>query len=411
MQYEPVAEIGGGAYGTVYKARDLQSGKFVALKSVRVQTDQDGLPLSTVREVALLKRLEQFDHPNIVKLMDVCATIRTDQETKVTLVFEHVDQDLKTYLQKAPAPGLPAERVKDLMKQFLSGLAFLHSNRVVHRDLKPENILVTSRGQVKLADFGLARIYSCHMALTWSADFAPCVGGQGPGLNRFMLMDVCATIRTDQETKVTLVFEHVDQDLKTYLQKAPAPGLPAERVKDLMKQFLSGLAFLHSNRVVHRDLKPENILVTSRGQVKLADFGLARIYSCHMALTPVVVTLWYRSPEVLLQSTYASPVDIWSTGCIFAEMFRRKPLFCGDSEVDQLGKIFDLIGLPLEGEWPSDVTVPQNAFKHRSPRPIEVYVPEICSQGAELLSEMLTFNPLRRISALKALDHPYFHEG
>ncbi|XP_041097706.1 cyclin-dependent kinase 4 [Polyodon spathula] len=292
MQYEPVAEIGGGAYGTVYKARDLQSGKFVALKSVRVQTDQDGLPLSTVREVALLKRLEQFDHPNIVKLMDVCATIRTDQETKVTLVFEHVDQDLKTYLQKAPAPGLPAERVKDLMKQFLSGLAFLHSNRVVHRDLKPENILVTSRGQVKLADFGLARIYSCHMALT-----------------------------------------------------------------------------------------------------------------------PVVVTLWYRSPEVLLQSTYASPVDIWSTGCIFAEMFRRKPLFCGDSEVDQLGKIFDLIGLPLEGEWPSDVTVPQNAFKHRSPRPIEVYVPEICSQGAELLSEMLTFNPLRRISALKALDHPYFHEG
>ncbi|XP_058869313.1 cyclin-dependent kinase 4-like [Acipenser ruthenus] len=292
MQYEPVAEIGGGAYGTVYKARDRQSGKFVALKSVRVQTDQDGLPLSTVREVALLKRLEQFDHPNIVKLMDVCATIRTDQETRVTLVFEHVDQDLKTYLEKAPAPGLPAERVKDLMKQFLCGLAFLHSNRVVHRDLKPENILVTSRGQVKLADFGLARIYSCHMALT-----------------------------------------------------------------------------------------------------------------------PVVVTLWYRSPEVLLQSTYASPVDIWSTGCIFAEMFRRKPLFCGDSEVDQLGKIFDLIGLPVEGEWPSDVPVPQNAFQNRTPRPIEDYVPEICSQGAELLSQMLTFNPLRRISALKALDHPYFHEG
>lgn len=125
-------------------------------------------------------------------------------------------------------------------------------------------------------------------------------------------------------------------------------------MQDLMQQLLCGLAFLHSNRVLHRDLKPENILVTSRGQVKLADFGLARIYSCHMALTPVVrwkcllsrvlsadctaaptqlmlfslaaqvVTLWYRSPEVLLQTTYASPVDIWSTGCIFAEMFRRK---------------------------------------------------------------------------------------
>lgn len=165
-RYEPVAEIGGGAYGTVYKARNTVSGQFVALKSVRVQTDQNGLPVSTVREVALLKRLEQFEHPNVVRLMDVCATQRSDQETKVTLVFEHVDQDLKTYLEKAPASGLSPERIKDLMKQLLCGLAFLHSNCVLHRDLKPENILVTSQGQVKLADFGLARIYSCHMALT-----------------------------------------------------------------------------------------------------------------------------------------------------------------------------------------------------------------------------------------------------
>ncbi|XP_023688041.1 cyclin-dependent kinase 4 [Paramormyrops kingsleyae] len=291
-QYERVAEIGGGAYGTVYKARDRQSGQFVALKSVRVQTNQDGLPLSTVREVALLKRLEQFEHPNVVKLMDVCATLRTDQETKVTLVFEHVDQDLKTYLSKAPAPGLPADRIRDLMHQLLHGLAFLHSN--------------------------------------------------------------C---------------------------------------------------------VLHRDLKPENILVTSRGQVKLADFGLARIYSCHMALTPVVVTLWYRAPEVLLQASYATPVDIWSTGCIFAEMFRRKPLFCGDSEVDQLRKIFDVIGLPSEEEWPPDVTLSRCLFSLCGPCPITDCVPEISHQGADLLKEMLTFDPLRRISALNALEHPYFQEG
>lgn len=165
-QYEPVAEIGGGAYGTVYKARDSRSGKFVALKNVRVHRDEEGLPASTVREVALLKRLGRFDHPNIVRLYDVCATTRADREAKVTLVFEHVDQDLKTYLEKAPSPGLPAETVKDLMRQLLNGLVFLHSHGVVHRDLKPENILVTSRGQVKLADFGLARIYSCQMALT-----------------------------------------------------------------------------------------------------------------------------------------------------------------------------------------------------------------------------------------------------
>ncbi|XP_077060669.1 cyclin-dependent kinase 4 [Siphateles boraxobius] len=291
FHYEPVAEIGGGAYGTVYKARDRDSGQFVALKSVRVQTNQDGLPLSTVREVALLKRLEQFDHPNIVRLMDVCATLRTDQETKVTLVFEHVDQDLRTFLEKVPAPGLP-----------------------IHQ------------------------------------------------------------------------------------------------IRDLMQQLLCGLAFLHSNRVLHRDLKPENILVTSRGQVKLADFGLARIYSCHMVLTPVVVTLWYRCPEVLLQTTYATPVDIWSTGCIFAEMFRRTPLFCGDSEVDQLGKIFAVIGLPSEEEWPNDVTLSRQSFSPQNPQPITECVPEISEKGAELLLEMLTFDPLKRISALNALDHPFFTE-
>ncbi|KAM8976720.1 cyclin-dependent kinase 4 [Pelodytes ibericus] len=288
-QYEPVAEIGVGAYGTVYKARDLQSGKFVALKNVRVQTNENGLPLSTVREVALLKRLEHFDHPNIVKLMDVCASARTDRETKVTLVFEHVDQDLKTYLKKVPAPGLPLETIKDLMKQFLCGLEFLHLN--------------------------------------------------------------C---------------------------------------------------------IVHRDLKPENILVTSGGQVKLADFGLARIYSCQMALTPVVVTLWYRAPEVLLQSTYATPVDIWSVGCIFAEMFKRKPLFCGNSEADQLCKIFDMIGLPSEEEWPVDVTLSRSAFSPRNLQPVENFVPEIDAMGAKLLLEMLTFSPERRISASLALHHPFF---
>eukprot|EP00069_Balaena_mysticetus_P011377 bmy_21143T0 len=160
-----------------------------------------------------------------------------------------------------------------------------------------------------------------------------------------------------------------------------------------MHQFLRGLDFLHANCIIHQDLKPENILVTSGGTVKLADFGLARIYSYQMALTPVVVTLWYRAPEVLLQSTYATPVDMWSVGCTFTEMFRRKPLFCGNSEADQLGKIFDLTELPPEDDWPRDVSLPPGAFSLRGPHAVQSVVPEMEESGAQLLLEMLTFNP------------------
>ncbi|KFV80945.1 Cyclin-dependent kinase 6 [Struthio camelus australis] len=224
------------------------------------------------------------------------------------------------------------------------------------------------------------------------------------------LFDVCTVSRTDRETKLTLVFEHVDQDLTTYLDKVPEPGVPTETIKDMMLQLFRGLDFLHSHRVVHRDLKPQNILVTSSGQIKLADFGLARIYSFQMALTSVVVTLWYRAPEVLLQSSYATPVDLWSVGCIFAEMFRRKPLFRGNSDVDQLGKIFDVIGLPEEEDWPNDVALPRNAFTSRPAQPIEKFVPDIDELGKDLLLKCLAFNPAKRVSAYVALSHPYFHD-
>ncbi|XP_072507610.1 cyclin-dependent kinase 6 isoform X2 [Notamacropus eugenii] len=275
QQYECVAEIGEGAYGKVFKARDLKNGgRFVALKRVRVQTGEEGMPLSTIREVAVLRHLETFEHPNVVRLFDVCTVSRTDRETKLTLVFEHVDQDLTTYLDKVPDPGVPTETIKDMMFQLLRGLDFLHSHRVVHRDLKPQNILVTSSGQIKLADFGLARIYSFQMALT-----------------------------------------------------------------------------------------------------------------------SVVVTLWYRAPEVLLQSSYATPVDLWSVGCIFAEMFRR-----------------NVIGLPGEEDWPNDVALPRQAFNAKSPQPIEKFVTDIDELGKDLLMKCLTFNPAKRISACGALSHPYFHD-
>ena len=147
------------------------------------------------------------------------------------------------------------------------------------------------------------------------------------------------------------------QDLNLYIERCPPPGLAPDRIKDIMWQILSGVDFLHSHRIVHRDLKPQNILVSREGSVKLADFGLARIYDFSSLLTTVVVTLWYRSPEILLGTTYATPVDLWSCGCILAELFLRRPLFPGQYEVDQLGKIFGVLGTPSEAEWPPNSSV------------------------------------------------------
>jgi serine/threonine protein kinase len=157
-----------------------------------------------------------------------------------------------------------------------------------------------------------------------------------------------------------------------------------------MFQLLTGVDFLHSNRIVHRDLKPANILVTNDGQVKLADFGLARIYQQTQPLTAVVVTLWYRAPEVLLQSSYASPVDVWSCGCIFSELYTRLPLFCGKSENDQLCKIFEILGAPQQSEWPKELSLPWTTFSNFRKIDFEHIIKDICPDGKDLLEVNMT---------------------
>merc|ERR1719195_2453771 len=226
--------------------------------------------------------------------------------------------------------------------------------------------------------------------------------------NIVKLVDICHGPRQEREMVLYLVFEHVDQDLNAYLSKCPPPGVGQDKVKDLMWQILCGVDFLHSHRIVHRDIKPQNILLANSGSLKLADFGLARIYDFNALLTSTVVTLWYRAPEVLLGTTYATPVDIWSVGCIFAELFTRKPLFPGQYEVDQLGKIFEVIGTPVEADWPEESSVLRSNFSYARGRGVHGILAELDPQATDLLSKMLTFHPSSRITAAEALAHPYF---
>ncbi|EGR34131.1 ribosomal protein, putative [Ichthyophthirius multifiliis] len=219
-KYEKLEKIGEGTYGVVYKAKDKQTNQLYALKKIRLESEDEGIPSTAIREISLLKELQ---HINVVKLHDVIHSNK-----KLILVFEFVAQDLKKFMVGFKETGLDAKVVKSLLYQLLKGIEICHKNKILHRDLKPQNLLISDDGILKLADFGLAR----------------------------------------------------------------ASGIPVKNY------------------------------------------------------THEVVTLWYRPPDVLLGSkNYSTSIDIWSVGCIFAEMVNLKALFPGNSDSDQLKKSLRLQAL------------------------------------------------------------------
>lgn len=221
-----------------------------------------------------------------------------------------------------------------------------------------------------------------------------------------------------QPNCLLLLFEYADMDLQKYL-KRNGKGLEADILRQWTSQLFSGLEFLHCHRMVHRDLKPQNVLVNTKLHVlKLADFGLGRFYDIPLKpYTHEVVTLWYRAPEVLLgQMRYGTPIDVWSLGCIVAEMATATALFPGDSEIDTIFKIFRLLGTPTNEVWPGVTTLVN--YKQTYPQwhdteleSVRVCGPELGPDGLEFVRRCLRYNPLDRPSARSAQKHCYIKDS
>lgn len=289
--YKRISQIGEGTYGKVYKARNLQTLKMVALKLLRMESERDGFPITAIREIKLLQSLR---HPNIVSLLEMMV-----EKSQVYMVFEYLDHDLAGILSH-PHLTFNEGNIKYLFKQMAEGLAYMHHRGILHRDIKGPNILLSNTGQVKIADFGLARSI---------------------------------------------------------------------------------------------DLLNPDALYTNR-----------------------VITLWYRPPELLLGETkYNGAVDIWGLGCILAEFFVRKALFQSKDAIGQIKSIYSILGTPLENGWPEAVELPwYQLIQPREPRASQLVAKLgqiIPNQALMLIEKMLKLNPKVRYTADEMLKDPYFTEG
>ncbi|KAI9033324.1 kinase-like domain-containing protein [Hyaloraphidium curvatum] len=286
-KYTKERKIGEGQYAVIYKGTEKKTGRVVAIKKIRIGQFKDGLDLSAVREVKALKELR---HPNVIELVDVFA-----QKQNLNLVLEFLDCDLEMIIKNKSVLFHPAD-IKSWLIMMLRGLEHCHRNYILHRDLKPNNLLIAKDGQLKLADFGLAREFG---------DFV-----------------------------------------------------------DIARR----------------------------------------------PMTAQVVTIWYRAPELLFGAKqYSYGVDMWAVGCIFAELMLRTPYLPGEGQISQLTTIFRALGTPTERDWPGMNQLPDfQKYKHY-PRP---HLPDLFTSATpdaiNLLESMLVYNPHKRITASEALAHAHF---
>nr|XP_054513746.1 cyclin-dependent kinase 20 isoform X5 [Pan troglodytes] len=215
-----------------------------------------------------------------------------------------------------------------------------------------------------------------------------------------------------------LAFEFMLSDLAEVVRHAQRP-LAQAQVKSYLQMLLKGIAFCHANNIVHRDLKPANLLISASGQLKIADFGLARVFSpdgsrlyTHQVATSPLPRRWYRAPELLYGARqYDQGVDLWSVGCIMGELLNGSPLFPGKNDIEQLCYVLRILGTPNPQVWPELTELPDYnkiSFKEQVPMPLEEVLPDVSPQALDLLGQFLLYPPRQRIAASKALLHQYF---
>ncbi|KAK2954222.1 putative Cyclin-dependent kinase 3 [Blattamonas nauphoetae] len=230
------------------------------------------------------------------------------------------------------------------------------------------------------------------------------------------IVKLIETIHTGKQ--LFLIFEYLPLDLRHCLESSSnedsQPSFSKQIIKSFAFQLLKGVAYCHSHGIIHRDLKPQNILLDDLGTIKIGDFGLARSFSIPTrAYSHDVVTLWYRPPEILLGSDkYDTSADLWSCGCIIAELFLGRPLFEGDSEIDQLYKIFSILGTPTQELWKGLTSCRywrEEFPKWSQPRLAEI-LEDVEPSLLDIVQNLLLYNPQNRLTALDALSHPFFDE-
>eukprot|EP00126_Sphaerothecum_destruens_P008006 Sdes_comp20054_c0_seq1m12925 len=216
-----------------------------------------------------------------------------------------------------------------------------------------------------------------------------------------------------ENCELFFIFEYMEGNLYQQMNERTVPFTEAE-IRHIMRQVFEGLAFMHKHGFFHRDLKPENLLCT-QDVVKIADFGLAREIRSRPPFTEYVSTRWYRAPEILLRATnYNSPIDLWATGTIMAELYNLKPLFPGTSEVDEIYRICSVLGTPTKVSWPEGIQLAQSMnfkFPQKDHIPLSRIINSSSGDAISLLGELLQYDPNKRPSVFQVLQHPFFSQS